>query len=303
MLHVPARAAAVAAGAEALRLRFGAQGLRSARELLGPALPPAISTGLPALDALGGCRGLPRGAISLLSGRSGSGKSTVAFRALAQAQAQARGQAPARAAKPPAGDRARRAGGGAEGGSPVLLLDLSRSCDPGYLAACGVDLGRLILARPRGGAAAVALLMDLLRQEALPLVVVHSLADLLVGDGAQALQGALPHCVRLLRRSGTALLLLDDPQAPWLPAAARRDGAAEGVALLQPWAALHLRLEREAGGRAADEAAGSIDEEEAAATDEPAGIDMPRSYRSLARLLRSRWRAAPALARLEIPAA
>ncbi len=296
---------------EALRLRFGAQGLRSARELLRPALPPAISTGLPALDALSGCRGLPCGAISLLGGGVSSGKSSVAFRALAQAQAGPGGP------KAVGGSRQRPASAAA-GDGLALLLDLSRSADPGYLQACGVDLGRLILARPRGGAAAVALLLDLLRQEAPRLVVVHSLADLVQGAGAQALRAALPHCVRLLRAGGTALLVVEESRAPWLPLPARQEGAA----LLQPWAALHLRLEREAWlGEEGDEAeaacqaaasavAGRGDGDGAGGTrvahdvlagfaaDAQAGF---RGYRSLARLLRSRWRAAPAQARLEIP--
>lgn len=299
---------------EALRLRFGAQGLRSARELLRPALPPAISTGLPALDALSGCRGLPCGAISLLGGGGSSGKSSVAFRALAQAQAGPGGPGRAQAT-------GRRRGGqpaASAGDGLALLLDLSRSADPGYLQACGVDLSRLVLARPRGGAAAVALLLDLLRQEAPRLVVVHSLADLVQGAGAQALRAALPHCVRLLRAGGTALLVVEESRAPWLPLPARQEGAA----LLQPWAALHLRLEREAWlGEEGDEAeaacqaaapavAGRGDGDGAGGTrvahdvlagfaaDAPAGF---RGYRSLARLLRSRWRAAPAQARLEIP--
>ena len=74
---------------------------------------------------------------TIFSGRTTSGKLTLAFKTLAGAQQRA-------------------------GGEQVAILDLTRQSDPDYLARCGVDLDRLLIARPSPGPGVVDLLVDLL---------------------------------------------------------------------------------------------------------------------------------------------
>jgi RecA/RadA recombinase len=114
----------------ALQRRYGAQAIRPASDLPTPAPPPAITTGFAQLDALTGCRGIPLGALTLLSGCTTSGKTTLAFKTLAHAQQ-------------PEPASARRTAL-----HNVARLDLNHTCDPDYLARCGVDLAHLLIVLP-----------------------------------------------------------------------------------------------------------------------------------------------------------
>jgi RecA/RadA recombinase len=64
--------------------------------------------------------------MTLLSGRTTSGKLTVAYKVLASAQRSPHGAV----------------------AYTVALFDLTRTADPDYLARCGVDLDALLVARP-----------------------------------------------------------------------------------------------------------------------------------------------------------
>lgn len=79
------------------------------------------------------CGGIPLGALSLLCGRSTSGKATVAYKILALAQL----------------------------GQAVALLALPHTVDPEYLTRCGIDPKQLLTVQPAPGPEAVALLLDL----------------------------------------------------------------------------------------------------------------------------------------------
>jgi hypothetical protein len=207
----------------ALQRRYGAHALRPASDLAAPAPPPAITTGFAQLDALTGCQGIPLGALTLLSGRTTSGKTTLAFKTLAHAQQ-------------PERPSARRTSL-----HNVALLDLNHTCDPDYLARCGVDLAHLLIVRPPPAVEAVALLLDLVRQHQLRAIVVNSLTDLTYHRAAyQRLNAALPHLAGLVRTSSCALLWLDDPSPPWL-----RWLNWDRSWALRRWAALHLELHHE----------------------------------------------------------
>ena len=82
-----------------------------------PALDEVVSTGFAALDAILGPGGLPRSASVALRGEGSSGKTTIALRTVAQAQA---------------------------AGSIVAWLDLGRSFDPVEAVARGVHLEWLV---------------------------------------------------------------------------------------------------------------------------------------------------------------
>ncbi len=80
-----------------------------------------ISTGFPALDAILGPAGLPREASAAVRGGPSSGKTTLALRCAAEAQA---------------------------GGDIVAWLDLARAFDPVEAVGRGVDLRWLLVVRP-----------------------------------------------------------------------------------------------------------------------------------------------------------
>lgn len=67
----------------ALRTRYGDGVLRRASELSSVRSVPHIPTGFGELDALTGCGGVPQGALTLLRGRTTSGKLTLAYKTLA----------------------------------------------------------------------------------------------------------------------------------------------------------------------------------------------------------------------------
>src|ERR1700759_2231252 len=81
-------------------------------------IPPALSTGVPTLDALTG--GLPRGGLSEVSGSASSGRTGVMLAALATATQQE---------------------------EVCALVDASDSFDPASARAAGVNLDRLLWVR------------------------------------------------------------------------------------------------------------------------------------------------------------
>lgn len=111
-----------------IQARFGSAALQRAsqpavREVEPGALTDAISTGIPALDALVGVGGLPTGRLSVLLGACGAGKTMLAYHFLASLTEQA---------------------------AAVLWLDPSRQADPWLMGRLGVHLDRLLLLCPPG---------------------------------------------------------------------------------------------------------------------------------------------------------
>jgi recombination protein RecA len=205
--------------AASLHQRYGAQALRKASNLAGQVIPPHASTGFPALDAITGCQGVPLGEITLFSGRTTSGKLTLAYKTLMNAQR------PARNGKQ----------------ALVAIVDLTRSTDPDYLSRAGVDLEHALIARPNHGQEAVELLLDLARTQHLRAVLVDNLADLLAPRGAgRRLQAALSQLRYLLRSAKCALIFVDEPSPPW-----QRWFNLDRSTIVREHAALHIEMERE----------------------------------------------------------
>ena len=205
--------------AAALHQRYGAQALRKASNLAGQAVPPHISTSFPALDAITGCQGVPLGDITLLSGCTTSGKLTLAYKTLMNAQRPARNR-----------NRAL-----------VAIVDLTRSTDPDYLSRAEVDLEYSLIARPDHGQEAVDLLLDLARTQQLRAILVDNLTDLLATRGAgRRLQAALGQLRYLLRSANCALIFVDEPSPPW-----QRWFNLDRSAIVRQHAALHIEMQRE----------------------------------------------------------
>ncbi len=175
------------AAVQAIQGQWGAQALRKgARPGPDSAPVPCLSTGLAALDHILAIGGLPLGHISELIGQPTSGKRTLALHILAHAQER----------------------------HPCLYIDLARTFDPGYAAACRVNLARLAIAAPANPGQALDLACDLAAGGRFGLLVFDSTDELLAAAlPASAAAAALRRLRQALLDQPTALLFLTTPRA------------------------------------------------------------------------------------------
>lgn len=143
-----------------------------------------IPTGFPALDAILGLGGLPRDATVALAGDHSSGKTTLALRLAAQAQAD---------------------------GAIVAWVDLARAFDPVEAVSRGVRPEWLVVLTPVDLEEALALAAALLSARTVDVLFVD-----LPGARDPAIRGArigdrLGRLAALARRAGTLLVLLEPP--------------------------------------------------------------------------------------------
>ncbi|MFW6158190.1 MAG: recombinase RecA [Planctomycetota bacterium] len=112
---------------------------------------PSISTGSLSLDIATGVGGIPRGRICEIYGPEASGKTTLCYHVMANAQ---------------------RAGGTA------AFIDTEHALDPTYARNVGMDTDSLLVAQPDSGEQALDMAEMLIRSNALDVVVVDSVAAL-----------------------------------------------------------------------------------------------------------------------------
>ncbi|MDX2212172.1 MAG: recombinase RecA [Oculatellaceae cyanobacterium bins.114] len=109
-----------------------------------------VPTGALTLDlALGG--GLPKGRVIEIYGPESSGKTTLALHAIAEVQ---------------------------KAGGIAAFVDAEHALDPTYSAALGVDIANLLVSQPDTGEAALEIVDQLVRSNAVDIVVVDSVAAL-----------------------------------------------------------------------------------------------------------------------------
>jgi RecA/RadA recombinase len=194
----------VTAALATLRSRWGAAAPRAAGEVgevvgalatvplpeeLPEAAPPGapdgvVSTGFAALDAILGPGGLPRSASVALRGEGWSGKTTLALRLVAEAQAS---------------------------GSIVAWLDAGRSFDPVEAVARGVRLEWLVVVTPDGLDEGLSIAGSLLGGRAVDLLVIDLPPRLEPGARPARVADRLHRLAALARRSATLLVLLEPP--------------------------------------------------------------------------------------------
>jgi len=132
----------------------------------------AVSTGSLALDLALGIGGLPRGRIVEVFGPEASGKTTLVYHAIAEAQ--------------------RR-------GGICAFVDAEHSMDPQYARRIGVDIDQLLVSQPDTGEQALEIVELLIRSGALDIVAIDSVAALVpkaeiegeMGDSHVGLQARL----------------------------------------------------------------------------------------------------------------
>ncbi len=178
------------AAVAALQRRYGPGAVVKGATPAAGAAVPHIATGFPALDQALAIGGLPRGRLCDLVGPATSGKTTLALKFLAQAQA---------------------------GGGEVAYVDQSLSFDADYAHRCGLDLARLWVGTTHDLAEALAAVEALVRNGGLAAVVLDIL-DLPWADPpvARHLAATLDRLPAALTRSGTALLVLHESPVPAL---------------------------------------------------------------------------------------
>ena len=148
-----------------------------------------VPTGSLALDIALGVGGIPRGRIVEIFGPEASGKTTLVYHLIAQAQ---------------------RLGGNA------AFIDAEHSMDPSYAKAIGVNVDDLLVSQPDYGEQALEIAEMLVRSGALDLVAIDSVAaltpraeiegemgDSFVGLQARLMSQALRKLAGTLSKSGT----------------------------------------------------------------------------------------------------
>jgi len=132
----------------------------------------AVSTGSLALDIALGIGGLPKGRVVEIYGPEGSGKTTVALSAVANAQKK---------------------------GGVAAFVDAEHALDPSYARKLGVDIDNMLVSQPDTGEQALEITEMLVRSGAVDVVVVDSVAALVpraeiegeMGDSHVGLQARL----------------------------------------------------------------------------------------------------------------
>lgn len=169
------------AAVSAIQRRWGPKALRRGRAATTSQVPH-IPTGFPALDRALGIGGLPKSKVSELLGLATSGKTTLALKFLAQAQA---------------------------AGGQVAYIDQARSFDPDYAHRCGLDLSRLLVGSPLDLQEALAMTESLVRNGGLSALVFDALDIFWTDPGAaRYLTAVLNRLTAPLARSSTVLLFL-----------------------------------------------------------------------------------------------
>jgi RecA/RadA recombinase len=143
-----------------------------------------ISTGFPELDAILGPGGLPRHAGVAIRGDGSSGRTTLALRMVAEAQAS---------------------------GSVVAWVDFARTLDPVEAVARGVRLEWLVIVTPETLDEGLAIAGALLTGRSVDLLVVDLPARLGPSDRPARAGDRLHRLAALARRSETLFVVLDPP--------------------------------------------------------------------------------------------
>ncbi|MDR3711145.1 MAG: recombinase RecA [Capsulimonadaceae bacterium] len=132
----------------------------------------SISTGSLALDIALGVGGIPKARITEIHGAESSGKTTIAYHIIAEAQKK---------------------------GGIAAFIDAEHSVDPEYARNLGVDIDALLISQPATGEEALEIMDALIRSGAVDVVVLDSVAALVpkseiegeMGDSFVGLQARL----------------------------------------------------------------------------------------------------------------
>jgi len=154
-----------------------------------------ISTGALGVDLALGVGGVPRGRVVEIYGPESSGKTTLGYHIIAEAQ---------------------------RNGGVAAFIDAEHALDPNYAKAVGVNIDNLLLSQPDSGEQALEIAETLVRSGAVDVIVVDSVAALVpkaelegeMGDAHMGLQArlmsqALRKLVGAISRSHTTVVFIN----------------------------------------------------------------------------------------------
>jgi recombination protein RecA len=154
-----------------------------------------IPTGSLSLDLALGVGGIPRGRVTEIFGPESSGKSTLAFHIIAQAQS---------------------------GGGIAAYIDVEHTFDPLYASHCGVKVEDLYMSQPDTAEQALEITETLVRSGAIDVIVIDTVAALVpraeiegdMGDAQVGLQArlmsqALRKLTAAISKSNTATIFIN----------------------------------------------------------------------------------------------
>ncbi len=155
----------------------------------------SISTGSISLDVALGVGGVPRGRVVEVYGAESSGKTTLAYHVMANAQAT---------------------------GGTAAYIDAEHALDPSYAAKCGVNIEELLVSQPDTAEQGLEICEYLVRSGAVDIVVVDSVAALVpraelegdmgdthVGLQARLMSQALRKLTSAISRSNTCVIFIN----------------------------------------------------------------------------------------------
>lgn len=155
----------------------------------------AIPTGSLVLDMALGVGGVPRGRVTEIYGAESSGKSTLSYHIMAEAQ---------------------------KTGGTAAYIDAEHALDPSYAGRCGVNLDELLLSQPDSAEQALEICEYLVRSNAIDVVVIDSVAALVpkaeidgdmgdthVGLQARLMSQALRKLTGAINRSDCAVIFIN----------------------------------------------------------------------------------------------
>ena len=175
--------------------QFGKGAIMRLGEDQGAVQIEAIPTGSLALDMALGVGGIPRGRVVEIYGAESSGKSTLAYHIMAEAQKM---------------------------DGTAAYIDAEHALDPGYSVRCGVNLDDLLVSQPDSAEQALEICEYLVRSSAVDVVVVDSVAALVpkaeidgdmgdthVGLQARLMSQALRKLTAAIGRSDCAVVFIN----------------------------------------------------------------------------------------------
>jgi len=154
-----------------------------------------IPTGALALDAALGVGGVPRGRVVEIYGPEASGKTTLGYHIMAEAQRE---------------------------GGVAAFIDAEHAMDPNYARGVGVDVDNLLISQPDNGEQALEIAEMLVRSGAVDVIVIDSVAALVpraelegemgdahVGLQARLMSQALRKLVGTISKSRTTVVFIN----------------------------------------------------------------------------------------------
>ena len=174
---------------------FGTGTIMRLGEARGASHIDSIPTGSLILDIALGVGGVPRGRVTEIYGAESSGKSTLAYHIMAEAQ---------------------------KLGGTAAYIDAEHALDPGYSARCGLNLDDLLLSQPDNAEQALEICEYLVRSSAVDVIVIDSVAALVpkaeidgdmgdthVGLQARLMSQALRKLTSAISRSDCAVIFIN----------------------------------------------------------------------------------------------